>query len=115
MVRLLNLRDVPEFTIDQPVVAIVIVPPEGSKVAVELFVSVPLIVNELEVVTVAPEAIVMLAKVRVPELLIEAPLLNVVVPLDGVKTPLAPTVKVPPIVPVPAPVWIEFALIKTFP
>jgi hypothetical protein len=43
------------------------------------------------------------------------PLLKIIVPELGVKTPEAPTVKVPPTVAVPAPVEIELALIVRLP
>lgn len=55
-VKLLKTSDVPEFTIEPPV--IVIVPDEGAKVAVVSFVKVPATEKLDEVVTVAPEAIV---------------------------------------------------------
>jgi hypothetical protein len=82
-----KIKLVPEFTILHPVVAMVMVPPDGLNVAVDELVNAPFMVKEEDVVTVAPEAIVRLLKVRVPELAIEEPVFMVIVPADGDKLP----------------------------
>jgi hypothetical protein len=53
-----KVREVPELEIPEPTALMVIVPLEGLKVAVEELVKVPAMLNEEEVVTVAPEAMV---------------------------------------------------------
>ena len=82
-----KVREVPELEIPEPTALMVIVPLEGLKVAVEELVKVPAMLNEEEVVTVAPEAMVKLWKVRVPELVMEEPLFMVMVPFEGEKLP----------------------------
>lgn len=79
VVKFWKLNVVPEFTILEPLLN-VIVPDVGFKVPVELLVKVPAIEKLVFAVTVAPEATVKLLKVNVPELDIAEPLLNVTVP-----------------------------------
>ena len=96
-----------ELVIPQPVVAIVIVPPDGEKLAEEAPTARVPLTEKLElVVTVAPAATVRLLKVSVPpELEIEEPLFMVMVPEEGVKVPV--TVKTPLTVALLAPVEME--------
>lgn len=56
----LKAREVPLFEIVDPAADMVMVPPPGANVAVELFVNVPATLKLLEVVTVAPDAMVKL-------------------------------------------------------
>ena len=94
IVRPLN-ASVPELEIEPPV--IVIVPPEGLKLALVFTVSVPAMLKLLEVDTVAEAAIVRLLNVSVPpEFTIDELLFIVIMPLVGVKVPV--TVKTPPTV-----------------
>jgi hypothetical protein len=99
MVRPEKIKLVPEFTILHPVVAMVIAPPDGLKVAVEELVRVPLMVKDEEVVTVAPEAIVILLKTRLddapPLLTIDPPSVKVIVPAVGARVLPELTVKAP--------------------
>ena len=76
---------------------------------------VPLAAKLLLAVTVAEAATVRDWKVSVPEFAIDEPLLKVIVPPLGVKTPDAPTVKTPPTVAVFVPVAMAFELIFRFP
>lgn len=105
--------NVAELVIEPPVM--VIVPPDGEKLAVVPTVKAPATLKDDDVVTVAALAIVSAWNVSVPELAIEEPLLSVSVPEDGVKTPEAPTVKIPATVAVPTPVEIELAEILRLP
>jgi hypothetical protein len=114
IVKSLKTSEVPELEMLEPSLN-VIVPADGLKVPVELIVSAPATVKLLDVVTVAPESIVMPWKVKVPELDILEPLANVMVPPEGLKTPDAPIVKVPPTVAVFVPVDTELAEILRLP
>lgn len=76
--------------IDQPVVAIVIVPSVGEKFPDSPIVNAPLTLKLDEVVVVP--SIVNPEKARVPELLID-PFVNVIVPEDGEKFPDPPTLR----------------------
>jgi len=86
---LLN-ANVEEFKIDAPLLR-VIVPEEGENEALAPTVRVPPIVKLLEVVTVAEFPIVKSENPKVPELLMDPPLLNVIVPPEGLKLLPVPT------------------------
>ena len=97
---------VPELVMPQEVVAMVIVPLEGEKLADEPLAKVPAMLKELAVETVAEPAVVRLKKVKVPPVLtILEPLLKIKVPAEGVKVPV--TVKAPPTVAELEPVEID--------
>ena len=113
IVRLLKVS-VPEFAIDDPLF-IVMVPEDGVSTEDVPFVSAPPTVKLVSAVTVAEAAVVRLKKVRVPEFDMVDPSLNVIVPDVGVNTPEPPTENVPPMVAVPAPVEMEFALMVRLP
>ena len=81
----LNLA--PLATVSVPL--LVIVPAEGVKTALVPILKAVLTVKEPAVVTVALLAIVRVANVRVPELVMEAPLFNVTVPLGERVTPVS--------------------------
>jgi len=102
--------NVPLFTTDQPVVAKVIVPEDGLKLAEVPTVKAPFTVKLAELVTVAELARVKLLKVSVPVLVIDAPLFIVIVPAEGVKVP--ETDKAPPTVAVLVPVVIVPEIVK---
>lgn len=96
IVRLLN-ASVAELVMEEPLF-IVIVPPEGEKLALVPTLKAPLMLKLLEVVTVAELAMVRLLKASVPPtvLTIEAPLFIVIVPEDGLKfDALLPSVSAP--------------------
>ena len=84
MVSPLNVN-VPLLLIPQPVPVIVIVPPEGLKVAPVPTVRVPPMLKPVEVVTVALLAIVKPLNVRFPGFEMDAPLFMVIAPADGLK------------------------------
>jgi hypothetical protein len=99
MVNPEKVSDVPELTILQPVVAIVIVPPDGLNVAVEELVKVPLMVKEEDVVTVADAAMVKLLNTKLvvapPLFTIDAPSVKVIVPAVGARVLVAFIVRAP--------------------
>ena len=90
---------------------VMVLPTPGEKFPEEPTVKVPAMLKEAVVVTVAEAAIEMPWKVKLPELTILALLLKIIVPEEGVKTPEAPTVKVPPTVALLAPVEMALELI----
>jgi len=94
MVTLLKAR-VPELEIDDPLLK-EIVPLDGLKFPLVPILRAPLTLKLLLVVTVALLAMVILLNVNVPELEIEAPLFNVIVPDEALKFALVPTLKTPP-------------------
>jgi hypothetical protein len=83
---------VPEFAIEEPLF-IVMVPEDGLKFALALTVKAPPIEKLLDVVTVAELAMVMPLTVSVPEFVIEAPLLKVIVPPEGLRVTPESTVR----------------------
>ena len=96
VVRLLKLRVVPEFVTVPPPLT-VIVPAEAVKLPVEPLVNVPAMLKLLEVVTVAPDAVVRLKKVGAePEVEIDEPVFRVIVPAVGANA--AEVVSAPPTV-----------------
>lgn len=98
---------------------VIVLPTPGEKLPEEPMVKVPAILKEAVVVTVAEAAMEMPWKVKELLLTIEAPLLKVIVPEEGVKTPEAPTVKVPlppkPTLALLAPVEIALVLMINLP
>lgn len=110
IVNPLNRKDVPELEIVDPAADIVIVPPEGLNVAVELLVNVPATLKLLDVVTVADEGIVKLWKVAVPLFEIDEPLFIVIVPPLGVNVPVTDSALVTVAVdePVTVPLIVRF-------
>jgi len=101
---------VPELARDQPVVAKVIVPEDGLRLAKLPTVKAPFTVKLDPLVTVAELAMVKLLKVRIPVSAIFEPLFIVIVPAEGVKVPL--TVNAPPTVAVLVPVVIVPEIVK---
>ena len=86
---------------DQPVVAMVIVPADGEKFALAPMLKAPFIVKLLAVVTVAEAAIERLLSVSVPEFTIEEPLAMVTVPELALKGVPPLTVNMPEILSAP--------------
>jgi len=95
IVNPLKVSEVPLFEMVDPTADMVTVPAEGLNVAVELFVRVPATLKLLEVVTVAPEAIVSPENTSVPLFAIDDPLFIVIVPPLGEKFTLPLTVNAP--------------------
>ena len=114
IVKPLNVSDVPELEIVDPAADMVIVPPEGLNVAVELLVNVPATLKLLEVVTVAPDGIVKLWKVAVPLFAIDEPLFMVIVPPLGVNVPVTDNAPVTVAVddPVTVPLTVRFLYVR---
>ena len=82
------------MAMDEPVF-IVTVPDGGPKTALVPTVRAPPRLKLPDAVTVAEFAIVNALNPRVPEFAIDAPFVNVIVPADGLKTELVPTVSAP--------------------
>ena len=95
----------PELVIDQEVVARVIVPAVGAKLAPGPRLNAPSIVKLEEVDTVAELAMVKLLKVKVPELAMLEPLFKVIVP-EGLKLAELFTVSAPAMVAEPVKVGL---------
>ena len=104
-----------------PVKAWVLPSPPLKVIVPELAVKVPPLLQLpeteklLELLTVAELAMATLTKVKLPELVMEEPLLKVIVPEEGVNTPEPPTVKVPPTVALLAPVAMALVLMVRWP
>jgi len=95
MVNPLNVN-VPSLTMDQPVEVIVMVPADGAKVTPLLTVNAPLTEKEAVGWDEGVPEIVKFLKVNVPELTIDHPVpFIVIVPEDGAKFFVAPTVNAP--------------------
>ena len=104
MVKLLKVVVVPDAVIAEAAALMVMVPPDGAKLAELPTVNTPATLKLLEVDTVAEAAIDKAWKVAVPLLEIDDPLFMVIVPALGVKVP--DTVKADATVAVCVPVLI---------
>ena len=98
---------------------VMVLPDPGEKLPEAPTIKVPAMLKEAVVLTVAEAAILRPWKVKLPELTIEEPVLKVMVPEEGVKTPEAPTVNVPfppkPTVALLAPVEMALLLMVSLP
>lgn len=99
IVKPLKVKEVPELAICDPTALMVMVPLDGLKVAVDELVNAPSILNEEEVVTVAPVSTVKPLKTRLvvdpPLFTIEPPFFMVIVPPAGASVFPELTVKAP--------------------